>query len=112
MQNHPTTVSADPAAALYFVGFGLMCLNVKEGQYPPPPAYVGGQTGPFAAVKTWGAECHAHRHYWYLWLCTFIGSVGGGVGVFGLLFSLAIGLDVKQIGKERAYFYPCRSSPP
>ena len=25
------------AAVLYFVGFGLMCLRVKEGEYPPPP---------------------------------------------------------------------------
>ena len=86
------------ASALYFVGFGLMCLNVKEGSYPPPPPYVRGQTGPFAAVKTWGTECHSHRHYWYLWLCTFIGSIGGGVGVFGLLFSMAVGLDTAHIG--------------
>ena len=25
------------AALLYFFGFGLMCLRVKEGPYPPPP---------------------------------------------------------------------------
>ena len=28
------------AGMLYFAGFGMMCLKVKEGQYPPPPAYV------------------------------------------------------------------------
>jgi len=86
------------AAALYFVGFGLMCLHVKEGAYPPPPPYVREQTGAFAAIKTWGAECHAVPHYWYLWICTFVSSIGNGVGMFSLLFSLAIGLDVEHIG--------------
>ncbi len=40
------------AAILYGVGFTLMCFNVKEGLYPPPPPYVGGQVGPIAAIKT------------------------------------------------------------
>lgn len=98
---HAQTHSAEilvGAAILYLVGFGLMCLNVKEGSYPPPPAYIQGKSGPFAAIESWGAECHTHRHYWYLWICTFIGSIGGGIGAFGLLFSLAIGLDTYHIG--------------
>jgi Na+/melibiose symporter-like transporter len=50
------------AAALYLVGFGLMCLNVREGQYPPPPETVDGQTGPWSGVKTYLVECHSHGH--------------------------------------------------
>jgi MFS family permease len=87
------------AAALYLVGFGLMVINVREGQYPPPPPYVGGQTGPLAAVKTYARECHSHAHYWYFWLMTFIGSIGGGVGIFALFFTQRIGLDLNQIGR-------------
>jgi len=45
------------AALLYFFGFGLVCLRVKEGEYPPPPEYVGGQTGLFAGLKTFFVEC-------------------------------------------------------
>lgn len=86
------------AAVLYGVGFTLMCLNVKEGQYPPPPPYVGGKVGPLAAIHTYGRECHSHRHYWYLWISTLIASLGGGVAAFTLLFQMAIGLNLTQIG--------------
>ncbi len=87
------------AAVLYLIGFGLMCLNVREGQYPPAPPYVGGGTGPIAAVKTYGRECHSHAHYWYVWAGTFIGSVGAGVGVFNLFFLQRTGLNLAQIGR-------------
>ena len=87
------------AAVLYLVGFGMMCFNVREGKYPPPQPYVGGGTGPIAVVKTYGKECHSHRIYWYLWLCTFIGCIGAGVGLFDLYFKQAIGLNLAQIGK-------------
>lgn len=86
------------AAILYLVGFGLMCLNVREGQYPPPPPYLGGSTGPIAAIKTYGKECHAFSHYWYLWLSTFTSALAGGTAAFALFFFLAIGLNLQQIG--------------
>lgn len=86
-------------SAAYMVGFGLMCWNVREGKYPPAPPYVGGGTGPVAMLKTYGKECHSNRIYWYLWLCTFIGSIGGGVATYDLYFKQAIGLDLAQIGK-------------
>ncbi|MFA7344260.1 MAG: MFS transporter [Terrimicrobiaceae bacterium] len=86
------------AALLYLVGFSLMCLNVKEGRYPPPAPYVGGRTGPVAMVKTYVKECHSHRIYWYLWLCTFISQIGAGVALFDLYLKQSIGLDMAQIG--------------
>ena len=86
------------AAILYGAGFTLMCLNVKEGRYPAPSPYVGGRVGPLAAIQTYGRDCHSHRHYWYLWVATFIGSVGAGISVFTLLFQMAIGLDTTHIG--------------
>ncbi len=97
-ESHSTAIFIG-AAALYLVGFGLMCLNVHEGQYPPPPAYVGKQAGAVAAIKTFTSECHSHRIYWYLWLCTFIGCIGAGVTTFDLFFKQAIGLDLVQIGR-------------
>jgi len=87
------------AAGLYMVGFGLMCYFVREGEYPPPAPYVGAPRGPGAMVATYAAECHSHKHYWYLWICTFIGSIGNGIGAFDLLFKQdGIGLDLEHIG--------------
>jgi len=86
------------AAMLYLTGFGLMCINVREGKYAPPPPFVGGKTGPIAAIATYAGETHAFPHYWYLWICTFVGSIGGGAASFGLFMSLAIGLSMGQIG--------------
>ena len=97
-ESHSTAIFLG-AAALYLVGFGLMCINVREGEYPPAPAYVDGHTGPLAAIKTYAVECHSHRIYWYLWLCTFIGCIGGGVATFDLYFRQAVGLDLVQISK-------------
>ncbi len=83
-------------SSIFYLGFGLMMLNVREGQYPPPPPYIGGQTGPVAAIKTYGTECHSHAFYWYLWLTSFIGSIGGGAAMFNLFFLQRIGLDLFQ----------------
>lgn len=87
------------AALVYFFGFGLMCIKVKEGDYPPPPPLIHGKSGPLASIQTYSRDCHSHSHYWYQWIWTFLGSVGGGVNIFGLFYSLAIGLNLKQIGE-------------
>jgi MFS family permease len=53
------------AALLYFFGFGLACLKIKEGEYPPPPpADEGNPLQRFAAgVGTFARESFSHcRH--------------------------------------------------
>ncbi len=84
---------------LYFFGFGLMCLMVKEGQYPPASPYVDGSTGVFSAVKTFAAECLTLRHYWYIFLISMFGSLSGAAGVFMLFFYESTGLNLLQIGR-------------
>ncbi len=96
--NTHTTEILVGAAVLYFVGFGLMCRNIREGEYPPPPPYVDGETGPFSAMKTYAKECLTIRHYWYQWIASFLYALATGIGTFGLFFNLAIGLDLEKIG--------------
>ncbi|NNM88337.1 MAG: hypothetical protein HKL95_07435 [Phycisphaerae bacterium] len=86
------------AAALYLTGFGFMCFNVREGEYLPPTPHRHNKAGVLGLVFTYAKECHTNRIYWYLWLCTFLGSIGGGIGLFSLYYQQAIGLNLNQIG--------------
>ena len=95
------------AGILYFVGFGLMCLKVKEGQYPPAPAYIDGQSGPFAGIKTFFKECHSLRHYWYVFLSSFFNMLALMVGTFMLFFYQSTGLSLVQIGRIRRVCQHC-----
>jgi len=87
------------AAVIYTVGFGLMCIFVREGEYPPPPAYVDGQSGLSAAFKTYGKECFSITHYWYLYAVGICMGAMGAIGPFGIYLSQSIGLDLEHIGK-------------
>jgi MFS family permease len=87
------------AALLYIVGFGLMCLNIKEGEYPLPPKYLKDETGPWAAVKTFGKECHSLPHYWYIFLISICMAGMSAVGPFSLYYLQTIGLDLEMIGQ-------------
>lgn len=87
------------AGVLYFVGFGLMCLNVKEGPYPPPPPNEAGATGVVAAVQTYARECHTLPHYWYQFLSTAFGALAGSGVAFMVFLYQSIGLTLAQIGQ-------------
>lgn len=85
-------------AVLYFVTFTLLCLNVKEGEYPPPPP-AEGAGGALAGIKTYVRECYSIRFYWYYFLYTGLSCVGGCIGMFGLFLQLHMGLTLEQIGQ-------------
>ncbi|MDR0534459.1 MAG: MFS transporter [Verrucomicrobiales bacterium] len=87
------------AGILYFVGFGLMCLKVKEGQYPPPPEYIHGETGPFAAMKTYASECMTLKHYWFLFLASMALVLAVTVWQFNMFYQRELGFSYDQIGK-------------
>ncbi|MDR1190977.1 MAG: MFS transporter [Verrucomicrobiales bacterium] len=97
-------------AIVYAIGFTLLCLNVKEGEYPPPPENVDHKPGLLSAVKTYARECHVHRLYWYQFLGAFSGSFGtclglvGGTGGFMLFYYKSRGLDLAQIGQLVAIY--------
>ena len=89
------------AGLIYLLGFGAMCLFVKEGAYPPPPKNVDHGTGVISSIKTYGKECHSHGHYRNV----FMIGVGFGLLYAGNAFTLyhlqATGLDLDGIGKIR-----------
>jgi len=86
------------AAVLYFFGFGLMCLKVKEGTYPPPDE-AERRPGFVANIKTYARECMGLAHYWYVFIIA-MGMATLYVGyTFTLYYNLSTGLTLDLIGK-------------
>ncbi len=96
-ESHMTEIFAG-TAALYAIGFGLMCIKVKEGQYPPPPKNVDGGSGFISQFKTYATECYGHAYYWKMFLYTTCGAVSTTISVFNVFFNRSIGLDLEEIG--------------
>lgn len=97
-------------AALNFVGFGLLCWFVREGEYPPVapnPAGAGAGRGArlWAATKTFVRE--SYRHPVYLWMYFIRICLYGallGLSTFTVFFPRdELGLSLKEIGKITAY---------
>jgi maltose/moltooligosaccharide transporter len=102
-------------ALLYFFGFGLMCLFVKEAQYVAKPGEeepepVKGQglamklAGVKATVRTYIRECFlSHPIYVAIFLTAFLTGLSSPAG-FGIFFALQIGVTVEQVFIIGAWF--------
>ncbi len=71
-ENHPGAICLG-AAALYLISFVMLCLMVKEGEYPPPAPV---QKGPllrrtWESVARYSKECYSLPFYWKYYLFNF-----------------------------------------
>jgi maltose/moltooligosaccharide transporter len=83
----------------YVAGFMLMCLRVREGEYPPPPLNIDRRTGLISSIKTYCKECFTHRFYWYFFLTSTCMFVSWQSTVFQRIRNRdALGLTLQQIG--------------
>jgi len=94
------------AAIIYGGGFTLMCLFVKEGEYPPPPPRPT-HTGGFLArmsvgVRAYVGQCLSHRLYIFYFLTGAFMIMANSIAVFGLYLNLSLGITVKQLGMLNA----------
>lgn len=83
--------------ALYGVGFVLMCLNVKEGAYPPALPMDKGRAihGFFRAAKTYFQECFSLPYYrWYFAFNAISAMITSPISLFTLYFSKSPGIDM------------------
>lgn len=89
------------AAAIYFVGFSLMVLMIKEGEYPPPAPITGQSKGFFnriyTSAGTYFRECLTHRIYWYFFAYGVFATLANASGVFGVGLQRSLQLDLKQL---------------
>jgi MFS family permease len=88
-------------ALLYFLGFGVVCLRVREGQYPPPPVETK-RTTLMDRFRTYARECYKLRHYWDINLTYAFTAMAGCAGVYSIFFLQSLGLDLKVIGRTGA----------
>ena len=95
-------------ALLFGVGFAVMCLMVKEGDYPPPPpppASIAGSRliGP---VKSYMQECYTKPFYLRYFLATTLGLLAlGPVNAFSIYHARSVGLSDGMYGKCVALSY-------
>ena len=89
---------------VYVAGFVIMCLTVKEGQYPPPPENVDKKKGLWSATKTFAKECFTHRFYWYFFLMNTFLFLSWQSGMFRLPRDRdSLHLTLQQIGTMNAW---------
>jgi Na+/melibiose symporter-like transporter len=91
----------------YVIGFMLMCLFVKEGQYPPPPENIDRKTGFVSSLKTFARECFSHRFYWYFFLTNALFYTSWCAGTFQVLRNTgSLELSLKQLAWMGVYLSP------
>ena len=85
------------AAVFYLVGFTLMCLFVKEGEYPPPER-LASKSHPWAWIKAYVRECTSQKIYVLLYIHVMVWTMANICGVFSVFANLSLGLTMQQIG--------------
>ena len=87
---------------LYMAGFALMCLKVKESEYPPPPENIGNKGGIVASINTFIKECFSHKFYQVWFMVYSFYTVLACAVPFLLLMQKSLGISLEQIGHMAA----------
>lgn len=92
---------------VYGVGFMLMCLRVKEGEYPPPAEMDAGQPPGFvAAVRTYARECFTQPYYLLVFVAMGLANLSfTPVNLFSIYSAESFGLSMEAYGKYVVVMY-------
>jgi MFS family permease len=93
---------------LYGIGFTVMCLRVKEGQYPPPAQHAAGTHPVMGAVGDYYRDCLSQKYY--LWVFCFIGLSTAAflpVNTFAIYAAKSFGMDMATYGKYLVATFAC-----
>ena len=104
MTTPPPSASAHRVYTL--VSFLLLCTQVKEGQYPPPPLAAQGDRracAPIEYIRRFFRECFSHAFYWKYYLCILCFNVGFvPFSTFLIFYGKDIKLDLGRYGNIMA----------
>lgn len=93
--------------AIYTVGFSLMCLKVKEGEYPPPSKdSVQKSPGVFRTIRSFFRDCFAHPYY--LTVFAFMALAVTSfipINLYMVFASERFGLSLDRYGKYMAVIF-------
>lgn len=84
--------------ALYGIGFTLMCLKVKEGEYPDVVPMDAGKNvkGAWQTVRSYFQECFGNPYYrWVFIACAVSGLATGPVNLFSYFFAKSLGMSLE-----------------
>ena len=91
-------------AAIYAGGFMLMCLKIKEGEYPPPEKH--DKKGFFNATKIYFSECYSNPYYLLVFVfLTFTGLTFAPVNSFSMFYAQSLNVPMDHYGKYLAVTY-------
>jgi MFS family permease len=96
-------------AIVYGVGFTLMCLRVKEGQYPPPPP-VTRSPGDLPllppGMKQYFIECFSSPYYLLVFGTLAVVTAGMAPGgIYSLYFAKSVNLNLDTFGKLNSFAF-------
>lgn len=94
-------------ALIYAVGMALMCLNVKEGQYPPPdPLVKRHRHHLLAPVIAYFRETFSNSYYVWIYVATTLALLAPTpVNSFSVFYAKSIGLPIALYGRYLALTY-------
>lgn len=93
---------------LYGIGFSIMCLKVKEGDYPPPVvnSHDPRARGFFGAVRIYFRECFSDSYYrWVFAAMLLAGLTFIPFNTFSIYYAKSVQMDMNWYGKLIAASY-------
>ena len=98
------------AALVYFFGFGLMCLMVKEGKYPPPQDFVKSEPWlrkTLRAIRTYARECFSHPLFVSFYLAQGLFAMAAACVMYRQFFFIRhLGFSLADMGHVLAIISP------
>ena len=90
--------------ALYAAGFLVMCLKVREGEYPPPEN-TGGHGGLYA-IRSYFRECFSNPYYLLIFaMLFFAGLAFAPVNSFCMFYAQSMEIPMANYGRFLAITY-------
>jgi hypothetical protein len=92
---------------LYGVGFTLMCLFVKEGQYPPAapvdPAHAHSH---FASAFAYLRDCFSMPYYLWIFVVVILSNLANmPINTFNFFYARSLGMGLDWYGKLMAFYF-------